>query len=179
MGTIDSAAARRIPRRIVLAVLLLIAARSAPLSGAQQPVRQSPENDIAIARMHKVAGKLLAQGKNDQPAGELKLRTYLVEEIALAGPMQVEIGGLKTEVNRGWRLTVTGGPFVVRAMPAMVFVDNVLLGFGVESADLKRISVITFDRSLLRDGAVISLSYGENDPARTELPERLALAANR
>ena len=166
-------------RRFVMSVLLLIAIQSVPFVGAQQPVRQSSENDIAIAQMHKLAGRVLAQGKNDQPAGELKLRTYLVEEVTTARPLQVEISGLKTEVSRGWRVTITGGPFVVRAMPAMIWIDNVLLGFGVESADLQKISVITFDRSLLRDGAAISLSYGENDPARTELPERLALAANR
>jgi hypothetical protein len=61
----------------------------------------------------------------------------------------------------------------------MIWIDNVLLGYGVESVDLKKITVITFDRSLLRDGAPIALSYGENDPARTELPERLALPAIR
>jgi hypothetical protein len=179
MGTIKCAAAPRSWRRFVMAGLLLIAIQSVPFVGGQQPVRQSPESDIAIAQMHKLAGRVLAQGKNDQPAGDLKLRSYLVEEVTLARPLQVEISGLKTEVSRGWRVTITGGPFVVRAMPAMVWIDDVLLGYGVESADLQKISVITFDRSLLRDGAAIALSYGENDPSRSELPERLALANNR
>jgi hypothetical protein len=58
--------------------------------------------------MHRLAGKLLAQGRNSQPAGELKLQSYLVEELTLARPLQVEIAGLKTEVTRAWRLTVTG-----------------------------------------------------------------------
>lgn len=178
MVTIKYAAAPRLVR-FTMAAFLLIAALSVSLAAAQQPGSQSPESDIAIAQMHKAPGKLLAQGKNDQPAGELKLRSYVIEEITLARSLQIEIGGIKTEVSRGWRVTITGGPFVVRAMPAMVWVDNVLLGFGVESADLQKISVITFDRSLLRDGAAIALSYGENDPARTELPERLALAAGR
>jgi len=179
MGTIKLAHARRSWRRFAFVGLLLVAGRNTLSVDAQQPVTQSSENDIAIAQMHKLAGRVLAQGKNVQPAGELKLRSYLIEEITLARPLQVEIGTLKTEVSRGWRLTITGGPFVVRAMPAMVWIDNVLLGYGVESTDLQKISVITFDRSLLRDGAAIALSYGENDPARTELPERLALPGNR
>ena len=178
MGTIKFAA-RRSWRVFAVAGLLLTAATSLPSAKAQQPLAQSPDNDVAIAQMHKLAGRVLAKGKNDQPAGELKLRSYMVEEVSLARPMQVEISGLKTEVSRGWRLTITGGPFVVRAMPAMVWIDNVLLGYGVESTDLQKISVITFERSLLRDGAAISISYGEDDPARTELPERLALPGNR
>ena len=179
MGIITFAAATRNWRRLALAGLILIAAQSVRSVDAQQPAGQSSANDIAISQMHKLAGKVLAQGKNEQPAGELKLRSYLIEEVTLARPVQVEISGLKTDVSRGWRLTITGGPFVVRAMPAMVWIDNILLGYGVESTDLQRISVITFDRSLLRDGAAVAISYGENDPARTELPERLALPANR
>jgi len=176
MATIKFAAAPRLVR-FTIAAFLFMAALSVSLAAAQEPGRQSPESDIA--QMHRAPGKLLAQGKNDQPAGELKLRSYVVEEITLARSLQIEIGGIKTEVSRGWRVTITGGPFVVRAMPAMVWVDNVLLGYGVESSDLQKISVITFDRSLLRDGAVIAVSYGENDPARTELPERLTLAPSR
>ena len=178
MVTVRFAAARRTWRRFAPAALLLITAQSVLFVDAQQ-FQQSADSDIAISQMHKSAGRVLAQGKNDQPAGELKLRSYLVEEVSLARPLQVEISGLKTDVSRGWRLTISGGPFVVRAMPAMVWLDNVLLGYGVESADLQKISVITFERSLLRDGAAIAVSYGENDPARTELPERLALPANR
>ena len=178
MGTVKFAAVRRSWRRYAPAALLLITAQSVLFVDAQQ-LQQSSDSDIAISQMHKLGGRVLAQGKNDQPAGELKLRSYLVEEVSLARPLQVEISGLKTEVSRGWRLTISGGPFVVRAMPAMVWIDNIFLGYGVESTDLQRISVITFERSLLRDGAAIAVSYGENDPARTELPERLALPANR
>lgn len=179
MVRVKCAAVARRPLRFELPALLIVAICCVPFTRAQQTMRQSPENDIAIAQMHKLAGKLLAQGRNSQPAGELGLRSYLVEEVTLARPLQVEIAGLKSEVSRGWRLTITGGPFVVRAMPAMIWIDNVLLGYGVESVDLQKITVITFDRSLLRDGAAIALSYGESDPARTELPERLALPTTR
>jgi hypothetical protein len=179
MRTIKWAAAPRSWRRFVQAGLVLIAAHSASSVAAQQPGRQSLENDIAIAQMHKLAGRVLAQGKNEQPAGDLKLRTYLVEEVNLARPLQVEISGLKTEVSRGWRVTITGGPFVVRAMPAMVWIDNVLLGYGVESPDLQRISVITFERSLLRDGASIALSYGEGRSISYRTSRTTALPGNR
>ncbi len=120
-------------------------------------------------------GKLVSQGKNQEPVGELELKTYLLEELQLARPVRAEIAGQSREVNRGWRLTVIGGPFTVRAMPAMIWIAGKLAGYGVESTDLQKISVVIFDRSLLQEGAVIALSYGERDPLRTELPERLTL----
>ena len=78
MGMITFAAATRSWRRLAVAGLILIAAQSVLSVDAQQPAGQSPASDIAISQMYKLAGKVLAQGKNEQPAGELKLRSYLI-----------------------------------------------------------------------------------------------------
>jgi hypothetical protein len=67
----------------------------------------------------------------------------------------------------------------VRALPAVIWVDDVAVGFGVEGEDLTEITAVTFDESLLRDGATLYLSYGdkENKEGRTALPEKLKLDA--
>lgn len=179
MRTIHRLGNRMYPIRAAFPTVMLIAALGLPAANAQQSVKLPADAGPAMAQLHKAPGKLLTRGKNDEPVGEMGLKTYTLEEITLAQPLRIELNGLKTNVTSGWRLTLIGGPFPVRAMPAMIWADKQLLGYGVESPDLNRISVVTFDRSLLKEGAVIALSYGENDPSRTELPERLALTPNR
>jgi hypothetical protein len=69
----------------------------------------------------------------------------------------------------------------VRALPAVVWIDDEAVGYGVESEDLDAITVVTFDASLIREGATLYLSYGdkENKKDRTALPEKLTLGANK
>jgi hypothetical protein len=66
-------------------------------------------------------------------------------------------------------------------MPAVVWIGDAAVGYGVESEDLDAITAVTFDESLLRDGATLYLSYGdkENKEDRTPLPVRLALGADK
>ena len=61
-------------------------------------------------------------------------------------------------------------------MPAMIWIDDALAGFGVESVDLTQVSVIVFDKALLHDGGTIAVSYGTHDRKRSELPEKLKLS---
>ena len=145
---------------------------------AQLP-KLSNQDAAAMAELHRVPGRVLARGVNEQPTGDLHLKTYILEEVQAARPLQVEINSQKREITRAWRLTISGGPFEIRAMPAMVWLDNKFVGIGVESVDLMRISVIIFDGALLREGASISVSHGEDDPQRTELRERLTLSLTR
>ncbi len=78
--------------------------------------------------------------------------SYRVEELSLPRAMKVELRGQKVEVDKAWRVTVTGGPFEVRTSPAVIWIDDDILGYGAESEELTEISVITFDRALLREG---------------------------
>lgn len=162
---------RKYPLTLLVGVLVLI---QAPAT-AQQRDKQSIDRAEAVSQLNRIPGQVISRGTNDQPTGELNVRTYVLEELRLDQPLQVEIRGEKTQIDRGWRLSITGGPFTVRAMPAIVWVGDKAAGVGIESPDLKRISVIIFDRDLLRDGAPIALSYGDHDPQRTELPEKLIL----
>ncbi|HEV8140365.1 MAG TPA: hypothetical protein VGP81_11380 [Pyrinomonadaceae bacterium] len=163
--------AKKVSLMIVLTILLAMGISQA----FTQQDRQSPRvPDNVMAELIKMHGKLISEGRNRQPVGPLKLISYRLEELTLPQSVTVEINQKATQVNKAWRLTITGGPFPVRALPAVIWVDDVPLGSGVENERLSEISVITFDQTLLREGGVIALSYGENKESRLQLPEKLS-----
>jgi len=129
----------------------------------------------------KMPGKVIAESNAPAPAGRLKVKNFRIEELTLPAPVSVEVGGQRVEVSRAFRVTVTGGPFPVRALPAVLWIDDVAVGYGVESEDLDAITAVTFDGSLLRDGATLYVSYGdkENKEGRTALPEKLKLGTTK
>jgi hypothetical protein len=137
------------------------------------------QNNMSIADLLKLPGKMLGKGSNSRPVGQFKLLTYRAEELSLPRPITVEIGGRTTQVDKAFRLTVTGGPFPVRSLPPVIWVDDTVLGTGIENEQLNEITVITFDHSLLREGGTISLSYGESKEGRMALPEKLNLSGGR
>ena len=147
--------------------------------GALHTVAQKDQgvNDAILADVMKTKGKVLAEGRNLQPIGQFNLRSYRLEEIPLKQSVTVEIDGKPLVTDKAWRLIVTGGPFPVRALPPVVWIDDVQIGYGVENERLSEISVLTFDRSLLREGATIAVSYGESKRDRVALPEKLSLTA--
>jgi hypothetical protein len=49
------------------------------------------------------------------------------------------------------------------------------VGNGIENETLSQITAITFDSSLIRQGGVVSLSYGEDKEDRVQLSQRLQL----
>jgi len=154
--------------------LLLLLAISISQAFTQQDRKSPGVPDNVMSQLIKMQGKLISQGRNARPVGPLKLVSYRLEELTLPQSLTVEINGKAAEVNKAWRLTITGGPFSVRALPPVIWIDDVPLGTGVENERLTEISVITFDRSLLRESGAVSLSYGENKEARMELPEKLS-----
>jgi hypothetical protein len=60
-------------------------------------------------------------------------------------------------------------------LPAVVWIDDQIAGNGVENETLSQITAITFDGSLIREGGVVSISYGEDKQTRQSVPERLQL----
>ncbi len=117
---------------------------------------------------------MLAEGSNTSPVGTLRAVRYRLEELSLNVPVKVDIRGRNVEVDKAWRLNDYRRPFHSPRTPSRIWIDEVALGVGQESEQLDRISVVTFDRSALREGATISLSYGTSFEDRTELPEKLS-----
>jgi len=89
--------------------------------------------------------------------------------------LTVEIRGQQVAVDKAWRVTVQGGPFPVRALPAVIWIDDQIVGNGIENETLSQITAITFDSSLIREGGVVSISYGEDKESRRKFPQALQL----
>ena len=176
MLTQNSPPSRRQPKSLLLTFGLLLLV----LTGTPQAQAQSASDTAQEPKMSdllKMPGKVIGESDAARAVGKYKVKNYRVEELTLPQAVQVEIDGKRAEVMRAFRVTVTGGPFPVRALPAVVWIDDVAVGYGVESEDLDAITAVTFDASLLRDGATLYLSYGdkENKSDRSALPERLML----
>src|SRR5215212_8198573 len=181
MRTQKNTPARRRPRGVFVAaslllMLVLTGAVQAQTRGASDAAQEPKMSDLL-----KMPGRVIAESDAPRAVGRFKVRNYRVEELTLPEAVSVEVGGKRVETSRAFRVTVTGGPFPVRALPAVVWIDDAAVGFGVESEDLDAITAVTFDASLLRDGATVYLSYGdkENKTDRSALPEKLKLGANK
>jgi hypothetical protein len=162
-------------RLVALACLLLLSVAGAAFG--QNPPSPAAEQELTVTDLLKLPGKVVSRGTNTTPKGLLKLRSYRVEEVALPRVTNAEVGGQRVAVTKAFRVTVTGGPFAVRALPPVIWLDDVALGYGIESEDLDAITVVTFDEAAIKDGATVYLSYGdkENKKERTALPEKLKL----
>jgi hypothetical protein len=182
MNTENYPPARRpaIVRLATLSLLLLVLTGSLQAS-AQDAAAPDNSQEPKMADLLKMPGKVIAESDAPAPAGRLKVRNYRVEELQLPAAVSVEVGGKRVEVSRAFRVTVTGGPFPVRAMPAVIWIGDEAVGFGVESEDLDAITAVTFDASLLREGASVYVSYNgkENKEGRTALPEKLKLGTTK
>lgn len=136
---------------------------------------QRTDKEPSLRELLKLPGKLMSEAKSARPSGDLKLTGYRVEELQLPRTMTIEMKGQQIAVNKAWRVTVTGGPFPVRALPAVIWIDDQIVGNGIENETLSQITAITFDSSLIREGGVVALSYGEDKDARIRLSQRLQL----
>jgi hypothetical protein len=161
-------------RRLAIALLLLLPLPAGALAFAQRTA--NPANkELPLREIVKLPGKLLAETKLAGPGGDLKLTGYRVEEVTLPRSVSAQVRGQQVDVNKAWRVTVTGGPFAVRAMPAVIWIDDQVVGYGIENETLSQITAVTFDDSLIREGGVVSLSYGENKEGRVRISQRLQL----
>jgi len=164
-----------ISRSVAIAVVVLsLLATSSSFSVAQRN-SNSVNQDVPLREIMKLPGKLLAETKTTAAGGNLKITGYRVEEVALPRSMTAEVRGQEVAVDRAWRVTVTGGPFPVRAMPAVIWIDDQIAGYGIENETLSQITAVTFDASLISEGGVVSLSYGENKESRVRLSPKLQL----
>jgi len=131
--------------------------------------------ELPVREILSAPGKLVSEAKTSRPTTELKLTGYRVEEVKLPRQLNVELRGQQVVVDKAWRVTLQGGPFPVRAMPAVIWIDDEIAGYGIENTTLSQITAITFDSSLIREGGVVSISYGEDKEGRVKISQRLHL----
>jgi hypothetical protein len=154
------------PRRwnnseVVMCLLLLMVGASPAVRAQEAP---NSAEDIQVRRkaeLHtRAKGKVIAEGKNKNVSEQVPVERYTVEELNLEAPVEVEIGGEKKAVYQAYRLTVFGGPFKVRSMAPLLYIDDNPPLVGVEGRDLDRVTFILYDGSLLREGATLTVGYG-------------------
>lgn len=167
---------RLINRPVAVAIFLLPLLLAGSFSTfSQRNNNPPPDKEIPVRELLQLPGKLVGEAKTTQPSSDLKLTGYRVEEIQLPRNVTTKIRGQQVVVDKAWRVTVQGGPFPVRALPAVVWINDQIVGNGIENETLSQISAITFDSSLIREGGVISISYGEDKESRRRLPQTLQL----
>ena len=154
----------------VLSFLLLVN----PLLTSAQNANQT-NKELPVRELLKLPGKVLTDIKTTGSSGDLKLTGYRIEEVQLPRSLTTEIRGQQQTVDRAWRVIITGDAFPVRAMPAVIWIDDRIVGYGIENETLTQITAVTFDSSLIHEGGVVSLSYGENKEGRIRLSQKLQL----
>ena len=165
-----------INRRIAIAIVALPLLLATGLSAFSQRNNNPAANkELPLRELLQLPGKLLSEAKSARPTGDLRLTGYRVEEVRLPQTLTVEVRGKQVAVDKAWRVTVQGGPFPVRALPAVVWIDDQIVGNGIENETLSQITAITFDGSLIREGGVVSISYGEDKETRRAFPQALQL----
>ena len=157
-------------RRALIAIVALPLLLASGLSAYSQRSKELPLRELT-----QLPGKLIGEAKSARPNGDLRLTGYRVEELSLPQNLNVEIRGQQVAVDKAWRVTVQGGPFPVRALPAVVWIDDQIVGNGIENETLSQITAITFDSSVIREGGVVSISYGEDKDTRRKFPQALHL----
>lgn len=162
-------------RRLAIAIVALPLLLASGFSVFSQRNTNSANKELPLKQLLQMPGKLLGEAKSARPAGDLRLTGYRVEEVSLPQNLNVEIRGQQVAVNKAWRVTLQGGPFPVRALPAVVWIDDEIVGTGIENETLSQVTAITFDSTLIREGGVVSISYGEDKESRRKFPLALQL----
>lgn len=166
----------------ILFAALLSCASAAAFQRPDSPIAEEQQQRVKIlnpdslsgVNLLRLPGRLLSESELRPPAGQLRLRVYRIEELDLPGSVDATIDGARVQLNQAYRITVFGGPFQVRNAPLMVWIDGKFAGMAQESSDLKSASAVTFDRSLLRNGATVALSYGpRSSESYSESPEKI------
>src|SRR6266566_5126847 len=150
-------------RRIRLLSFMLTMALSVHLASGKSAPQESIKNDP-----HLSTGRLVAEGWNKRPVGDNKLLTYKLEEVDLPQPLDFDIRGKRHHLSKVLRLTITSESI---QGAHTIWIDDAALprvfGLGAHA-----IGTFIYDRSILRNGAEISVSDSKEF---VTLPERLRL----
>jgi hypothetical protein len=124
------------------------------------------DHQVAM-KLRTAEGRLLSQGQGSWTSGTGEPIRYKLKELALAEPRVMEIHGRRVTVEFAYRLTLAGaelrssqrdGTARVPALSKfkMIWLDDAAL--PAYSLNSEEISALIYDRSVLKDGARISVS---------------------
>lgn len=156
-------------------VLLLFFVGQSSTVQAQQMSESTVFSTYDLYNPARTPGTVLSKGNNEVPFGKLKVKSYQLEEIELAKPLELVIQGRKEQFRSVLRLRIGGEEFLPGSY--RIWVGDTALG-DVSYSRTELVTII-FDRSSLEDGESLAVSSEtQGDPqARTVLPDRLYLPA--
>src|SRR6476619_5425130 len=163
-----------INRRVAIAIVALSLLLASGLSALSQR-NPAANKELPLKQLLQLPGKVVSEAKSARPNGDLRLTGYRIEEVSLPQDLNVEIRGQQVAVDKAFRVTVQGGPFPVRALPAVIWIDDQIVGNGVENESLSQVTAITFDESLIHEGGIVSISYGDDKKDRVRVAQGLQL----
>ncbi len=159
----------------------------AALSKSESVSADFPVLDEQVAmKLRTTQGRLLSQGQGSWASGSPESVRYKLKEIALPEPREMEIHGRRKTVEFAYRLTLAGTELRssqregTRRLPALskfklIWLDDAAL--PTFSLDSEEISTLIYDRSVLKDGAKISVSSVDGSDMYS-LVERLKYQSN-
>lgn len=128
-------------------------------------------DDTVVLNLRTAPGKLLVNGESRSIPETGESLRYGLEEVTLHEPRALDRNGKRAVVESAFRLTLTGGQSLSRA--GMIWVDDVALpAFSLGHS--QGIATLIYDRSVLRDGAEISVSNLDGS-GMSSVAERLRL----
>ena len=146
-------------------------AQPAALSKSEPVSARLPVLDDQVAmKLRTAEGRLLLQGQGSWASGTGESVRYKLKELKLPEPREMEIHGRRETVEFAYRLTLSGaesrssqrvGTAQVPALSkfGLIWLDDAAL--PAFSLDSQEISTLIYDRSVLRDGAQISVSNSD------------------
>ena len=140
--------------------------------------RKRPALDDSMAMGLRTApGRLLVKGQSRSPFEAGDPVTFMLEEVALAEPAELELYGRKETVETAFRLTLSGGPSLSRV--GLIWIDDAALPVfrRDDASGAHVVGALIYDAAVLRDGVSVSVSNSDGSQMYA-LAERLKLPAS-
>ena len=164
-----------------------VVAQPTSLSKSEPIFARGPVLDDQVAmKLRTAEGRLLAQGQGSWASGTGEAVRYKLKELKLPEPREMEINGRRETIEFAYRLTISEAAWQssqqvgTAQLPALskfglIWLDDAAL--PTFSLDSQEVSTLIYDRSVLRDGAQVSVSNSDGSDMRS-LAERLKYQPN-
>jgi len=125
--------------------------------------------------LYSLDGEAIAQWSSAEAVTSFKVTAYQIEELTLPHPMEVTLDGETVDVDKTWRITITGTGFPVLSLGYYIWIDDISVPAAETAPGLVG---FVFEPSMLREGAKLGMSYTDWIGLRQQLPVGLDLKKN-
>jgi hypothetical protein len=159
-----------------LALITLIVFAWPPFqTRAQEPAGKDKQGtrDVLAEALYRGDGEAVSEGTDSLAVGPLQVTGYRLEEMKLPQPAEINLRGEKQRVQSVLRLVVFTSGGDIPAGQYRIWVNDDPVGDAVYGPSEFR--TLIFDRSVLENGASISVTRNGDEGSRSTVPARLQL----